>query len=65
MKGPKLMRLSAALQLGGLAFLLLSLINLTPGTFTAFSVLGLPLIVVGLLVYLMHVVNVLTQKGAL
>jgi hypothetical protein len=63
--GSKLMRVAAGLQLAGFALLLIPLLKLTPGTFTMFTVFGLPLIGLGLILYVVHVLKVLVSKGAL
>lgn len=59
------LRIAASLVLLGLLLALLAQLVLTPGTFLTFVVVGLPCLVAGAVLFLVHVYRRLRRKDAL
>jgi len=65
MTGLKWLRASIVLLFIGIVCELIALLDLTPPTFVAFAFVGIPCLVIGMLIYLVHVWRLLRSKDAL
>ena len=63
--GVKALRVAVVLVLIGVLTELLTFIDLTPPTFLAFGFIGIPCMLGGILIYVIHVLKQLRKKDAL
>lgn len=61
----KWLRLSVLLICVGIVTELISVVSLTPPTFLAFVIVGIPCMALGVLIYVVHVARHLRKTGAL
>jgi len=65
MTGLKWLRIAVVLVLIGIMSEFVAFLHLTPTTFLAFAFVGIPCMAVGMLIYVVHVLRHLRDKGAL
>ncbi len=65
MSGIKRLRIAIVLVLIGVITELVAFVDLLPGTFMVFLLIGLPCMALGMLIYIVHVWRQLRKKDAL
>lgn len=65
MNGRRMLLLAISLEIIGLLAGIIPMLELTPATFLVFGTISTPLVLAGMLIYLVYVVQVLRERGAL